>query len=84
MIPLLQRPQDNPHATLIVLFMNIVDVNLTDQDTMASIQDGPATKRLVKYLSLTGGSRLGSSDPKIIKMSMARDVVVTYDHIFDR
>jgi len=34
MVPLLQGPLVNRHATLITIFMNAVDENLTGQDRM--------------------------------------------------
>jgi hypothetical protein len=84
MMPLLQGPLINPNATLITLFINAVDENITDQDRIADItQHSPTTKRLLKYLPPEGGPT-NPFDPKIIKFSYARDSVATYDHIFDR
>jgi hypothetical protein len=84
MIPLLQGPLVNPHATLITLFMNAVDENITDQDRLSDMtRNSPTTKRLLKYLR-PKGVPTNSYDPEIIKMSYARDNVATYDHIFDR
>lgn len=86
MVPLLQGPLINPHATLITLFMNAVDENITDQDRMADMTPhSPTSKRLLKYLPpkrmLANPSMV---NPEIIKFSYARDIVATYDHIFDR
>ncbi len=76
MVPLLQQPQDNPHATLVTLFMNAVDENQTDQDRLADISAlSPTTKRLVKYFPPKKGTTLTISDPEVIKFSCARDVV---------
>lgn len=84
MVPLLQGPLINPHATLITLFMNAVDENMTDQDRVADLTPhSPTTKRLLKYLP-PKGMPTNPSDPEIIKFSFARDNVATYDHIFDR
>jgi hypothetical protein len=84
MVPLLQGPLVNPHATLVTLFMNAVDENITEKDQMSSISaNSPATKRLVKYLP-PKGMPANPYDPEIIKISLARDNVVTYDHIFAR
>ena len=44
----------------------------------------PTAKRLLKYLPLKGMAPINVSDPKVIKLSFARDNVATYDHIFDR
>lgn len=85
MMPLLQDPLINPHATLITLFMNVVDENITDQDRMAdATSHSPTTKRLLKYLPLKGMAPINVSDPRVIKLSFARDNVATYDNIFDR
>ena len=85
MIPLLQEPLTNPHATLITLLMNVIDENITDLDRMAdAAPHSPTSKRLLKYLPLRGLAPTNFSDPRIIKLSFARDLVATYDHIFDR
>ncbi|EXK76747.1 hypothetical protein FOQG_18522 [Fusarium oxysporum f. sp. raphani 54005] len=84
MSPLLQAPSNNPHATLITLFMNVVDENMTDQDQMAdATMQSPSTKRLLKFLP-PDHPPTSCHDPDIIKFSYARDYVRTYDHIFDR
>ncbi|EQL01827.1 MYND finger family protein [Ophiocordyceps sinensis CO18] len=85
MVPLLQVPLDNPHATLITLFMNAVMEATTMQDNFDRI--GPTTKPLVKYLPKLGPhevSTVSTYHPEIIKFALGRDVVSTYDHIFDR
>jgi hypothetical protein len=84
MVPLLQTPQENPHATLITLFMNAVDETLTDQDKMEGVTPhSPTTKRLLKYLPL---KRMPTSpyDPELVKFNLGRDLVKTYDDIFKR
>lgn len=85
MVPLLQSPSINPHATLITLFMNAVDETRTQQDQMNDM--GPhtqTTKRLLKYLPPKGISTINISDPELIKFSFARDSVANHDNIFDR
>lgn len=83
MVPLLQGPLVNPHATLITLFMNAVDENLTDQDRMADMMDEPMTSRLLKYLPPKTRA-VNTSSPEVIKLSFARDIVAHFDRIFDR
>ncbi|RGP78863.1 set and mynd domain-containing 3 [Fusarium longipes] len=81
---LLRAPSVNPHATLITLFMNVVDENMTQRDQMAdATPNSPSTKRLLKFLP-PRRPPTSSNDPDIIKFSYARDYVRTYDHIFDR
>ncbi|KAH7191005.1 hypothetical protein BKA60DRAFT_611934 [Fusarium oxysporum] len=83
MSPLLQAPSNNPHATLITLFTNVVDENMTDQDQMAdATMQCPSTKRLLKFLP-PDHPPTSCHDSDIIKFSYARDYVRTYDHIFD-
>jgi hypothetical protein len=84
MVPLLQGPLINPHATLITLFMNAVDEKITEHDRTAEMtQHSPTTKRLLKYLP-PKGMPTNPFDPKPIKFSLARESVATYDHIFHR
>ncbi|KFY28454.1 hypothetical protein V493_02929 [Pseudogymnoascus sp. VKM F-4281 (FW-2241)] len=86
MVPLLQKPLVNPHATLITLFMNAVDERMTNQDRVAGITPhSQETKRLLKYLPPTDkGMMTNTVSPEVIKFSLARDLVGTYDHIFSR
>jgi hypothetical protein len=82
MVPLLQTPQEIPHATLITLFMNAVDETLTDQDKMEGLTPhSPTTKRLLKYLPLKG-MPTSRYDPELVKFNLGRDLVKTYDDIF--
>ncbi|RLL98932.1 hypothetical protein CFD26_107683 [Aspergillus turcosus] len=84
MVPLLQTPLENPHATLITLFMNAVDETLTDEDKIQGMTaHSPITKRLLKYLP-PQGRPTSPYAPELIKLNLGRDLVRTYDHIFDR
>jgi hypothetical protein len=80
MLPLLQTPLQNPHATLITLFMNAVEETLTDKDRMQGLTPhSRETKDLFQYL---GASPVNK--PDVIKLMVGRDLVTKYDHIFDR
>ncbi|KAJ5272980.1 hypothetical protein N7478_008105 [Penicillium angulare] len=83
-MPLLQSPLKNPHATLITLFMNAIEESMTDQDRLRKASwDSPATKTLMKYLPPT--RRLSSRyDPDIIKFNFCRELVTNYDDIFNQ
>jgi hypothetical protein len=84
MSPLLQAPSINPYATLVTLFMNVVDENMTQRDQMAdATANSPSTKRLLKFLP-PSRPPTSSHDPDIIKFAYGRDYVRNYDHIFDR
>ncbi|KAF5664362.1 hypothetical protein FHETE_7119 [Fusarium heterosporum] len=84
MSPLLQAPSVNPHATLITLFMNLVDESMTKQDQMAEATMGSlSTKRLLQFIP-PERPPTSHHDPDIIKFAYARDFVRNYDHIFDR
>ena len=84
MIPLLQNPVQNSHVTMITLFMNAVDENLTDDDEMKSLTPhSRETKDLLRYLP-PKRARNSRYDPAIIKFNVGRDLVTTYDQVFDR
>jgi hypothetical protein len=84
MIPLLQPPIENPHATLITLFMNSVAEVSTEQDQIRDMAPNSQTaKKLLKYLPPKGRPS-SPYDPVLIKFSLGRDLVTTYNHIFDR
>ncbi|PHH78981.1 hypothetical protein CDD80_5922 [Ophiocordyceps camponoti-rufipedis] len=81
MVPLLQSPTLNPHATLITLFMNAVEDTLTGPDKVRKM-DASVTARLRSYLK---GGRLDKAPTvEIIKTAMAMDIVYSYDDTFDR
>jgi uncharacterized membrane protein (DUF106 family) len=81
MIPLLQTPLQNPHATLITLFMNAVEETLTDEDRMQGMTShSRETKDLFQYIRANSGN-----NPDVItKLTVGRELVAKYDHIFDR
>ncbi|KAF4990604.1 hypothetical protein FGRMN_8363 [Fusarium graminum] len=84
MSPLLRAPSVNPHATLVTLFMNLVDENMTQQDQVAEATMGSvSTKRLLRFIP-PDHPPISRHDPDIIKFAYARDWVRNYDHIFDR
>lgn len=84
MIPLLQTPVDNPHATLITLFMNAVDENISDAEIRAHTNaQGPTMKRILQYLSFSP-RQLIPNDPILFKILAARGCVANYDSTFDR
>lgn len=81
MTPLLEDPRSNPHATLITLFMNAIEENMTDYDRISAMST--SSQRLLKYLPLMQPIS-GGNDPDVIKRLFAVDFVTAYDHIFDR
>lgn len=84
MVPLLQSPVVNPHATLITLFMNGVDENLTDLERFSGMIPGGATwMRTLRYLSLTN-RQLEPNDPVIFKILAAQDCLANHDVVFSR
>lgn len=85
MIPLLQKPLVNEHATLLTLFMNAVQEVLdhSGQDRPLDAKERAAMKGLLKYLPL-GKPVASPFDPESIKFMVGRDAVVTYDEVFDR
>ncbi|KAM0234889.1 hypothetical protein ACHAPO_006253 [Fusarium lateritium] len=84
MSPLLETPSTNPHATLITLFMNIVDENVSEDEQKDDASVGsPTSKCLLQFLPLTR-PRMGKYDPDLIKLVHARDHVRDFDYIFRR
>lgn len=85
MVPLLQNPIQNPHATLITLFMNAVEEAMTTfEDRLQGLTpDSRETKSLLKYLPPKGGPS-SRYDPTLIKFQHGRELVATYDHVFER
>ncbi|KAI8397342.1 hypothetical protein FOFC_20614 [Fusarium oxysporum] len=66
---LIEPPSINPHATLITLFTNVVDENMTNayQRADATVQS-PSTKRLLKFLPPDHPPN-SHYDPDVIKFS---------------
>lgn len=84
MIPLLQNAVDNPHATLITLFMNAVEETMTDEDKIQDMTpSSTSSRRLAQYIPLRGG-QVTRYDPKVIKYYMGQDLVTEYELVFDR
>jgi hypothetical protein len=84
MMPLLQTPHENPHATLITLFMNAVDETLSEGDIRRDLTaHSQTTKRVFKYMPKTG-KPYSLYNPMVIKFNLGRELVTTYDHISDR
>ncbi|KAK2757688.1 hypothetical protein FQN54_004657 [Arachnomyces sp. PD_36] len=84
MVPLLQAPLQNPHATLVTLFMNAVEETLTEEDKIRDMhRDSSVSKRLREYLPL---KRMPTSpyDPAMVKLLVGIELVKNYDHIIDR
>lgn len=83
MVPLLQSPLENPHATLILLFLNAVDENLSDQDKLDSLTEQNAVQRLSKYLP-PKRRLISPHDPEFAQFYLGLDLVTNFDNIFDR
>ncbi|KAL4811860.1 hypothetical protein BDW67DRAFT_179221 [Aspergillus spinulosporus] len=84
MIPLLQSPRENPHATLITLFMNAVEETMTDEERVREVSpDSVSSRRLLRYLPPKRPT-ISRYDPELLRFDMARDLVMYYNAIFDR
>lgn len=80
MSPLLQPSSVNPHATLITLFMNMVDSNKTMSD---KVNESASILTLLELLQLTS-LPVSDRDPEFVKIMYACDRVQNYDHILDK
>ncbi|KAH7480252.1 hypothetical protein FOMA001_g8824 [Fusarium oxysporum f. sp. matthiolae] len=81
MAPLLRAPSINPHATLITLFMNMVEEYSTNEDKVKSVKT--SSERVFKYLPPQRPIR-GGNDPFITMVAYAHGHVQKYDHILKR
>lgn len=79
--PLLQKKSTNPHATLIMLFMNAIEENLTPADQAASFRSSMA--QVVKFLP-PPVSRTHSYDPCYLKYMLAADLFRDNDRFFNK
>ncbi|PYI11901.1 hypothetical protein BO78DRAFT_440822 [Aspergillus sclerotiicarbonarius CBS 121057] len=82
MLPLLQTPLDNPHATLITLFMNAVEDTLTIGDRLEGLASHVTKRRLLRYLP--NGPPTSPHSPEMVKLTAAHPMVTSYDYVFDR
>ncbi|KAF0638218.1 hypothetical protein FPSE5266_00605 [Fusarium pseudograminearum] len=80
MSPLLQPSSVNPHATLITLFMNMVDFNKTMGD---KVDESASILTILEFLQLTS-LPVSDRDPEFVKIMYSRDRVQNYDHILDK
>lgn len=79
--PLLQKQSTNPHATLIMLFMNAIEENLTPADQAAAVRSSMA--QVVKYLP-PPISRSNPYDPCYLKYMLAADLFRDNDRFFNK
>ncbi|KAM0520656.1 hypothetical protein ACHAPE_003053 [Trichoderma viride] len=79
--PLLQKKSTNPHATLIMLFMNAIEENLTPADQAAGFRSSMA--QVVKFLP-PPVSRSHPYDPCYLKYMLAADLFRDNDRFFNK
>jgi hypothetical protein len=90
MIPLLQAPPVNAHATLITLFMNAVEMIKffdpeDDSQLLARAQDPITMRKVLQYLPVsTHPTALVRDSTTIYKILLARDTVESHDEPFNR
>ncbi|KAF2174400.1 hypothetical protein K469DRAFT_756748 [Zopfia rhizophila CBS 207.26] len=78
---LLDSPHDNPHATLVTLFMNTVDEIANGKKEALSLK--AEMMRLVQYLPPQGLS-FSEGDPWMVNMLSARPLVRDVENFFER
>ncbi|GKZ30148.1 hypothetical protein AbraIFM66950_008007 [Aspergillus brasiliensis] len=81
MIPLLQPPIKNPHATLITLFMNAIEETITPTDQTRDFR--VSSQKILPYLP-PKQMLTSPHDPQVIKFYMATDLVTDYEYAFTR
>jgi hypothetical protein len=77
--PLLQSPQQNPHATLITLFINAVKEAVKRGNPK---DETPDMRFLTKYLPPPQSLSLNDAD--IVRIWDARDLALDVDKVFRR
>ncbi|KAL4922141.1 hypothetical protein BDW62DRAFT_217950 [Aspergillus aurantiobrunneus] len=83
-VPFLQHPKDNPHATLVTLFMNAIAETL-DKDKFYDLprRSLHTTRRVLRYIPLDQPP-ISPYDPRVIKFNMGMRIASTYDTTFDQ
>lgn len=85
MAPLLKQPSENPHATLVTLFMSAVTRTVNDSDRKRDIgPKGEAWKRLKQYMPALNKALPSISHADCEKLNAAIQLVANYDSVFDR
>ncbi|MCJ1477201.1 hypothetical protein MMC13_005872 [Lambiella insularis] len=81
--PLLRERRENPHATLIGLFLNL---NLEKSSPLEKISVAASTKlRLDRYISISPSDRIpGRYSAKVVKRMSAFNLFLDYDGPFSR
>ncbi|KAL4969948.1 uncharacterized protein BDV14DRAFT_195486 [Aspergillus stella-maris] len=87
-MPLLQRPSENPHATLITLFEEAVPAMITQiipelAKKVKMSPTSPTTRRIAQYLNIKPRP-MGAYDPDVEKYNVAWEGVFNHDEIFQR
>lgn len=77
--PLLQSPQQNPHATLITLFINAVKEAVKRGNPM---DEAPNMQFLTKYLQ--SPRTLSQYDADLLRIWDARDLALDVEEFFKR
>jgi hypothetical protein len=84
MMPLLQTPTDNPHATLLGLFMMAVDDTRTAEER-SQPPNGTTVELMKLYVPALVEEEITSTyDPSLIKVELSRGLVESHDEIFDQ
>ncbi|KAF4500706.1 hypothetical protein FAGAP_3069 [Fusarium agapanthi] len=84
MAPLLREPSINPHATLITLFMNMVDENWTMMDDFADCLPTSLANRRRVHCIPPVHPLMGPGDPTMVKITYGASHLREYDNIFER
>ncbi|PYH34770.1 DUF4470 domain-containing protein [Aspergillus neoniger CBS 115656] len=83
MAPLLRNTVENPHATLITLFLNAIQESLTHKEHSREMLKAHTNKYLSQYL-FRKEKRIAVNDPRLIQLAMALPMVENHEHVFQR
>ena len=85
MVPLLRQPSENPHATLVTLFMGAVGCTVNESDREREIgSKSEGWRRLRQYMPDFKHHVLTLSHPECGRLNAAMQLVANHDIVFDR
>ncbi|CZR65732.1 uncharacterized protein PAC_15632 [Phialocephala subalpina] len=80
--PMLKRKAQNPHATLLTLFINAVHESITPLDEIGGLQAD--LKKVMRYIPFSPNMMRDKTSPQMIKVIEARMMFRDFDELFER
>ncbi|KAL2815217.1 hypothetical protein BDW59DRAFT_166890 [Aspergillus cavernicola] len=84
-LPLLRTPAQNPHATLITLFMSATSCTMPQERVQSEISpDSPTFKLLLKYIPFKRTESTKLYDPLFMKLFKSTSIVMDHEPWFEQ